>query len=915
MKKNFKFFALTALLAGMSMSAFAQEKATTVWRYTVSSDKATLIGFVADLPASGKEDVTIPNQVTDPANATKKYDVTAINADAFSVSNDKAKLKKLTIAATKLTEIPAALVQSCSNLTEIDLTGATGLTTIPEKAFMGTKIAALDLSRTKVNSILNWFGTTYSYKMSGGTYTQAEANAANVAYLISKGKTPVYTGETASTSAGEAFAGYNEINKYYQNHYEGAVKYGDAKPYTLETANAYNTTTFTNKTNCKKAGDPVYYTEDEVNAFNATLEGAMTAGEVLTAYKFSLFDAVTTLQGIHVEGDAITETEANIYNAQLPGAIATTTQKKDAEGNPLTYTDQTAYDYNYALYYGKTGGEGLAVIGNDSGENFASHKEAYDYNNAYIVPEADQKAIGDTNPDTQVATKYTDATAYVANRDAVKTIKSGDEVEIGDDKADVPVAALNNNTLTTVTLNATWTSIADKAFENCTALTSINFGTATAASQSIGEKALLGTALTELNFIGTKVKNVKANVFVINDDINSDETKGPKTNATLTTVKFNKIWTNVEAYTFADCTALATVEFEDRDIASASAPGSPVTFKVPFGLASGAGSAIGEFAFANTAIAAIVIPQALDASKSSNKDAIDENAFSGCDQLKSFTYMVDNETSTVYAVVNDLAFAGCKDVIYNTTNANVAKYMSLDKKAPKNSTFNITSGDGYVTPFTPIAYKNNPAKFYIKYVAAADIMVDKTQAKVYNAYIDEGGDLTLNMCLYRASEGFYKIKKGETVLIITTNKDLTFETKSGITSGSMLGGLTNALHIVQAKEGVTRAYLDWEAGADKSIYGWVNSTAGTGWQKITTGNTFPQGTMYILAAEPEEAAARLNVRWLDENGNVEEETTGIESIFCEGAVQTGEIYNLQGVRVNGAQKGIYIQNGKKYIVK
>ena len=31
--------------------------------------------------------------------------------------------------------------------------------------------------------------------------------------------------------------------------------------------------------------------------------------------------------------------------------------------------------------------------------------------------------------------------------------------------------------------------------------------------------------------------------------------------------------------------------------------------------------------------------------------------------------------------------------------------------------------------------------------------------------------------------------------------------------------------------------------------------------------------------------------------------------------ENGAIYNLQGVRVNGAQKGIYIQNGKKYVVK
>ena len=50
----------------------------------------------------------------------------------------------------------------------------------------------------------------------------------------------------------------------------------------------------------------------------------------------------------------------------------------------------------------------------------------------------------------------------------------------------------------------------------------------------------------------------------------------------------------------------------------------------------------------------------------------------------------------------------------------------------------------------------------------------------------------------------------------------------------------------------------------------------------------------------------------DEEGN-ESETTGIENVNAES--NNGAIYNLQGVRVNGAVKGMFIQNGKKYVVK
>jgi hypothetical protein len=897
MKKNFKFFALTALMAVMSMSAFAQEKATTVWRYTASGDNATLIGFVADLVDAGKADVTIPNQVTDPANASKKYFVTAINADAFSVSNDKGKLKKLTVAASKLAEIPEALVQDCGNLTEIDLSGATGLTTIPAKAFKGTKIAAVDLSNTKVTTIENWFGTTYEFVAPGGTYTEDEADQANKDYLTAAGKDYFYEGKSKAGTA--KFANYAEINAYYKEKYgDMAIVKGDYIPYTLTTANEANKSL----TGAVKEGDTKKFTAEEAQAYNEEyVKGAWKVGYVLDEITVEIFNAALSVT--RPVGYELTLEDALAYNIkEVTGAKKEGDDMVDGEGNAVKYTAQEAYDHNLTVV------AGVHKIGEPSTTIAASDAEALTYNQNYVAAADDVKWPGDINPLS--GGKYTKPEAIQANYDAVEAIKTGDGVKKDDPKPAKKVNAVNNNTLKSVKLNSIWTVVAPKAFENCTALTTIDFGTAatTVASQSIGAKALLGTALTELNFIGTKVSSIPSSVFVATDDcvknVLKDDTKGAKNNATLTTVKFNKIWSYVEPYTFQDCSALATVTFEDREIATESAPGSPVTFKVAF-------NGIGAFAFANTAIAEITIPEALDAKLAANKWSIKNNAFSGCTNLKSFTYMVDNESMNLFAVVEPLAFAGCKDVIYNTTNANVAAYIAADLDAPKNSTFNIVSGDGYVTPFKTVAYKSNPNKFYIKYKAATDIKVDKNEAKVYNAYLDDA-DNTLNMCLYRASGGFYKIKANEIVLIITTNKDLTFEAGSG--SSAMWTG-TNALQMVTDKNGVTRATLDYLAGADKSIYGWVNSAAGTGFQKITTGNVFPQGTMFILAAEPEAAAARLTVNWLDENGNIEEQTTGIESVINVEDAQIGEIYNLQGVRVNKANKGLYIQNGKKYVVK
>ena len=75
----------------------------------------------------------------------------------------------------------------------------------------------------------------------------------------------------------------------------------------------------------------------------------------------------------------------------------------------------------------------------------------------------------------------------------------------------------------------------------------------------------------------------------------------------------------------------------------------------------------------------------------------------------------------------------------------------------------------------------------------------------------------------------------------------------------------------------------------------------------------------VAEAEGVAAGRQITVIWND-NVNVDNDVVGImEAVVAKSgrtAEGNGAIYNLQGVRVNGAaQKGIYIQNGKKVIVK
>lgn len=108
---------------------------------------------------------------------------------------------------------------------------------------------------------------------------------------------------------------------------------------------------------------------------------------------------------------------------------------------------------------------------------------------------------------------------------------------------------------------------------------------------------------------------------------------------------------------------------------------------------------------------------------------------------------------------------------------------------------------------------------------------------------------------------------------------------------------------------------------DRAVWMMANpATYGFGFTKIDKTSDvngvpryMPAKSLYIVGKDGSDvisAARNLTIVFADEETN----TTGIETV--ETAEQNSDaIYNLNGVRVNGAQKGIYIKNGKKYIVK
>lgn len=422
--------------------------------------------------------------------------------------------------------------------------------------------------------------------------------------------------------------------------------------------------------------------------------------------------------------------------------------------------------------------------------------------------------------------------------------------------------------------------IAENEFNGCTALTTIN----TKYVKAFGKKAFLNcSALTAIDL--TSATSLAESTF---------EATG------LTTVTFPaENLTSIPTNCFFQCADLKEVIFTAKDKKTAV-------------------DTISTLAFGYTAIESITIPEA------SEKLVLEAKAFANCTSLKDFTFASTADYDSLNYKFDDAAFFRCSDVKFHTTANFAEKYAEKTSKelpnGPTNVTFDYNTDNSVAFDVKPIEGKSG--KYYVKWYAAdAAIKVKASEAKVYAAYLE--GDNTLNMIRYKAdADGYSVIAKADAAIIITENAELKYEAaattdkstswmgtaSAEYTDPETLSAGQNALKYVTAETTLSALQL---ACTDDSyeVYGFMKTG---GFQKITTGNKIPKGTVFVFAKEPA-AGGRLNVVWRDENGNIEEQTTAIETV--KTVTEDGAAYNAAGQQVRAGYKGLVIKNGKKFIVK
>ena len=199
----------------------------------------------------------------------------------------------------------------------------------------------------------------------------------------------------------------------------------------------------------------------------------------------------------------------------------------------------------------------------------------------------------------------------------------------------------------------------------------------------------------------------------------------------------------------------------------------------------------------------------------------------------------------------------------------------------------------------------------------------RTVAKATNPLVT-GLDDNQSICTYSSTKAF-RVPSGVTAYYATRRDDNNIVRLKAVPDG-----------IVPANQGVllvgavnkTQAMLDvdyrTEVTAESNIfsntasgatpmgancYVLANSTDGIGFYHATEGTTLSQGKAYLDFSGSPVRAFTLS---FGDDGP----TTGISSINADGNAENAPVYDLSGRRIQGTLRtGIYLQNGRKFMVK
>lgn len=439
--------------------------------------------------------------------------------------------------------------------------------------------------------------------------------------------------------------------------------------------------------------------------------------------------------------------------------------------------------------------------------------------------------------------------------------------------------------------NSGVTFIGDHAFKNCSNLKTIENIPSTL--KDIERWCFESTALESVDLSNTQITTMKDGVFFINTSLTS--IKLPN--------KLENFWDNA----FNGCTSLnniempSTVKYIFNNVFLNCKQLSDV--KLPMGL-----TYIGKNAFCKSSIASITFPSSLQ--------KIDECAFqstklanvvipTNCNTIGQGAFSDNANLTTV--VINGVecylavsAFAKCdklKDV-YITSNVepDAGRYGS---PFDNNPTVHVVPN--FLNTFKGLNTCNTEhfdsnlsitlSKEWTTFSSAYNLDFSSVEGlTAYAAKYDKANDAVALTQVKKVAANTGLILKGEAGKTYTLSILASNEAELGAVTGNQLVSCVDAL---------------WSTGRDKDYFlsnGEFVKSTNDGW--VLPGKSY----LYINGGRVNQSPSPLRVY-------VDNTATSIDGITNNHVVKDEAYYNLQGVKVQHPQHGVFIHNGKKVVLK
>ena len=159
-------------------------------------------------------------------------------------------------------------------------------------------------------------------------------------------------------------------------------------------------------------------------------------------------------------------------------------------------------------------------------------------------------------------------------------------------------------------------------------------------------------------------------------------------------------------------------------------------------------------------------------------------------------------------------------------------------------------------------------------------------------------------------DGYYKVPSGKNIIIRSKNIKGTYAVK-GFWNNTQKNNSIEKYDAYGMNHLRCYGYDGSETpGKLKYLYRLGSKNGVVAFYRITSGK-FKKGQIYINAQDSKKDRLDIMIDGID----VDVDATAIFGIESANEDANAPIYNLKGMRVQKAQKGIYIQNGKKYIMK